>query len=229
MNSFTKRLLSALIMGPIMLYALYQGDMIFKSLVGIMMLVAIYEFYSIAKNEVKKRWRLSVLLFGLIYSVLTYFAMTELRVDYGFVFVGLIIVGIWASDIGAYIFGKLIGGRKLCPSISPNKTWAGLIGACLFPSFILDGYLAFFATDLSPRETILWSFGASLVIGLLGQMGDLLISLLKRRVGLKDTGRLIPGHGGVLDRIDALMLVSIVIWTLMTLKVVLYNENLISL
>ncbi len=129
----------------------------------------------------------------------------------------------------AYIFGRLIGGRKLCPSISPNKTWAGLIGACIFPSLVLDGYLAFFADNLTPRETILWTLGASLVIGLLGQAGDLMISFLKRRVGLKDTGRLIPGHGGVLDRIDAMMLVSIVIWALLTLKLVLWNTNLITL
>lgn len=212
-----------------MLYVLVQGGGLFHAFIGVIMLIAVYEFFNIAKNEVKRRWRLTVLLFGILYSVLAYFALTQLRDDYGFVFTGLIIVGIWSSDIGAYICGKLIGGRKLCPSISPNKTWAGLIGACLFPSFILDGYLAFFATGLTPRETIVWSLGASLVIGLMGQAGDLIISFLKRRVGLKDTGRLIPGHGGILDRIDALMMVSIFIWSLLTLKVIIWNTNLITL
>jgi phosphatidate cytidylyltransferase len=225
--SFLKRLLSALIMGPIVIVALYQGGIIFQSLVGLLIVIAIYEFWSLSKNEVKRRWKLSVLVFGILYSIAAYFALTDLRDVYGFVFTGLIIIGVWASDIGAYIFGKLIGGRKLCPSISPNKTWAGLIGACLFPSFILDGYLAFFANNLTARETVLWSLGTSLVIGLLGQAGDLFISLLKRRVGLKDTGKLIPGHGGILDRIDALMLVVIAVWILLTLKVVIWDMNLL--
>lgn len=225
--SFLKRLISALIMGPIVLYALYVGGAVFQSLVGILILIAIYEFWSISRNEVKKRWKLSVFILGFIYSIVAYFALTDLRENYGFVFTGLIIVGVWASDIGAYIFGKLIGGRKLWPAISPNKTWAGLLGACLFPSFILDGYLVFFANNLTPRETIAWSLGASLAIGLLGQMGDLLISMLKRRVGIKDTGKLIPGHGGILDRIDALMLVIIFVWALLALKVVIWNVNLL--
>jgi len=226
--SFMKRLMSALIMGPIALYAIYVGGVVFQSLVGILIAIAIYEFRNLSRNEVQRRWRWSVLIFGILYSITAYFALTSLRAEYGFVFTGLIIIGVWASDIGAYIFGKLIGGRKLCPSISPNKTIAGLVGACLFPYFILDGYLAFFATNLSARETILWSLGASLVIGLLGQVGDLMISVLKRRVGLKDTGRLIPGHGGVLDRIDAMMLVMIAIWAILTLKVVLWNVELLA-
>lgn len=215
-------------MGPIALYAIYIGGIVFQSLVGILIMIAIYEFWNLSRNEVKRRWRWSVLTLGILYSVTAYFALTSLRVEYGFVFTGLVIIGVWASDIGAYIFGKLIGGRKLCPSISPNKTIAGLVGACLFPYFILDGYLAFFANDLSARETILWSMGTSLVIGLLGQTGDLMISLLKRRVGLKDTGNLIPGHGGILDRIDAMMLVVIAIWTILTLKVVLWNVELLA-
>jgi phosphatidate cytidylyltransferase len=181
----------------------------------------------IARNEVKRRWRISVFTFGFFYCVIAGIAMIDLRESHGYLLIGLIFIGVWASDIGGYIFGKLIGGRKLCPSISPNKTWAGLIGACLFPFFVLDGYVAFFAQDLSLTEAYIWSLGASLVIGLLGQMGDLFISFLKRRVGLKDTGKLIPGHGGILDRIDAMMMVVITIWLLLGLKVVIWNGNLL--
>lgn len=225
--SFFKRLLSALVMGPIILYALYVGGMAFQIVSGVLIAVAIYEFWNISQHEVKKRWRFTVLVGGLLYCLIAYYTLNDLRINYGFVFTGLIFIGVWSSDIGAYIFGKLIGGRKLCPSISPNKTWAGLLGAVLFPSSILDGYLAFFADNLTPREVVFWTFGSSLVIGLLGQMGDLLISILKRRVGLKDTGKLIPGHGGILDRIDALMLVIIAVWCLLSLKVVIWNVNLL--
>lgn len=225
--TFMKRLISALVMGPAVLYALYVGGAVFQSLVGVLILIAIYEFWNISRSEVKRKWRWSVFVFGAFYSLIAYFALTDLRDDYGFVFVGVIVIGVWASDIGAYIFGKLIGGRKLCPTISPNKTWAGLIGACLFPSLILDGYLAFFANNLTAKETVFWSLGASMVIGLLGQTGDLMISMLKRRVGLKDTGKLIPGHGGILDRIDAMMLVVIFVWLLLTLKVVIWNVDLL--
>lgn len=227
--SFMKRLLSALVMGPIILYALYIGGWVFQSLVVALTVIAIYEFWDLSKNEVKNRWRFSVLILGIIYSIVACIALIDLRFHYGFVFTGLILIGVWASDIGAYIFGKLIGGRKLCPKISPNKTWAGLIGACLFPFFILDGYLAFFAQNLTVKEAYAWSLGSSLVIGLLGQAGDLLISILKRRVGIKDTGNLIPGHGGVLDRIDALMLVMITIWVILSLKVVIWKQDLIAL
>jgi len=226
--TFLKRLISTLILAPVVIAVLYKGGIAFQGFVVTLMAIAIYEFWNISREEVKRRWKITVFVFGVLYSLAAIYAFIDMRMQYGFVFTGLVIIGVWASDIGAYIFGKLIGGRKLCPSISPNKTWAGLLGACLFPSFILDGYLAFFATNLTPRETIAWSMGASLVIGLLGQAGDLLVSMMKRRVGLKDTGRLIPGHGGILDRIDAMMLVIISVWGLLTLKVVLWNANLLA-
>ena len=225
--SFLTRLLSAMVIGPVFLTFLYLGGYYFHVFMAVLFLIAVYEFFKLGSGEVKRKWRAVVIGFGILYSALAYFAMTDLRHDFGFVLSSVIVIVVWASDIGAYIFGKLIGGRKLCPSISPNKTWAGLIGACLFPSFILDGYLAFFASDLTPRETILWSFGASLLIGLLGQVGDLLISVLKRRVGMKDTGTLIPGHGGILDRIDALMLVVIAVWVILSLKVVIWQNDLL--
>lgn len=225
--SFLKRLISTLVLAPLILATIYYGGLAYHFFVVGLMALAAFEFAMLARHEVKRRWRVTVFLFGLAYCALTYLALIDLRSIYGEVFTGLVFIGIWASDIGGYIFGKLIGGRKLCPTISPNKTWAGLIGACLFPFFILDGYLAFFNDILTLQEAYLWSLGASLIIGLLGQTGDLFISHLKRRVGLKDTGKLIPGHGGVLDRIDAMMLVTIVIWGLLSLKVVIWNVNLL--
>jgi phosphatidate cytidylyltransferase len=220
--SFLKRLLSSLILGPIVIAALYYGGLPFIVFSALLLGVAVYEFWNISKFEVKRRWRLSVLTFGIIYCALTYYALVDLRLEHGFFYAGLLIIGVWASDIGAYIFGRLIGGRKLAPSISPNKTISGLLGACLFPALILDNYLLFFVENTNPALVLKWSLIASVLIGLVGQMGDLFISILKRRVGLKDTGRLIPGHGGVLDRIDAMMLVIIVFWMLLKVKLIIW-------
>jgi len=224
--SFLKRLLSTLILAPLFIGALYYGGVVYQSVIAIMMIVAAYEFWNMSRHEVKKGLSHAVLIVGVIYCMTAYIAFIDLRDGYGFTLTGLIIIGVWASDIGGYIFGKLIGGRKLCPSISPNKTWAGLIGACLFPFFILDGYLAFFVQSFNAAQVMIWALSASLVVGVLGQVGDLSISMLKRRVGVKDTGKLIPGHGGVLDRIDALMLVMIVCWMLLKLKVAIWNADL---
>ena len=120
-----------------------------------------------------------------------------------------VLLTVWASDTGAYVFGTAYGGPKLAPKISPNKTWAGLGGAMLgagLATMVLGLFL--YAHDLGPFEYSRDFFiGAGL--GLIAQIGDLLISIFKRRANVKDTGALIPGHGGILDRIDALMFVAL--------------------
>ncbi|UAK25345.1 phosphatidate cytidylyltransferase [Sphingomonas nostoxanthinifaciens] len=114
------------------------------------------------------------------------------------------LVIVWATDIGAYFAGRAIGGAKLAPSISPNKTWSGLIGG-MAAAAIVGGLVA--AGGRLPFAT-LW-LGAPLAI--VAQAGDLLESWLKRRAGVKDSGRLLPGHGGVLDRIDGALPVLILV------------------
>jgi phosphatidate cytidylyltransferase len=118
----------------------------------------------------------------------------------------------WSTDIFAYFAGRSIGGPKLAPRISPNKTWAGLIGGMAGAGIV--GALAGRLLDLDP--VFLW-VGAGL--GLLAQLGDLYESRLKRRHGVKDSGSLIPGHGGVLDRVDGLLPVAMA--TLLLLMVTL--------
>ena len=111
---------------------------------------------------------------------------------------------VWATDIGAYFAGRLIGGPKIAPSVSPNKTWAGLGG----------GMLAAFATGLAFH---LWgglTIGlalASPLLAALAQAGDFFESALKRNAGVKDSGTILPGHGGVLDRLDGLVPVSVLV------------------
>jgi phosphatidate cytidylyltransferase len=108
---------------------------------------------------------------------------------------------VWASDIGAYLFGRAVGGPRLAPAISPGKTWSGAIG----------GLIAAAATGLAASAIlgtapISWRpVGFAVLIGIISQAGDLFESQLKRHFGVKDSGQIIPGHGGLLDRLDAVL------------------------
>jgi phosphatidate cytidylyltransferase len=117
----------------------------------------------------------------------------------------------WATDIFAYFAGRSIGGPKLAPKISPNKTWAGLIGGMAGAAVV--GALAAWLFGISAElPDFLW-LGAPM--GLLAQLGDLYESRVKRRLGVKDSGNLLPGHGGVLDRLDGLL--PVILATLLVL------------
>jgi phosphatidate cytidylyltransferase len=118
---------------------------------------------------------------------------------------------VWATDIGAYIAGRAIGGPKLAPRISPNKTWAGLGGGMV--GAMLVTALAFALSGNKPGEV---ATGAAIAAGLavLAQAGDLFESWLKRRAGVKDSGHLLPGHGGFLDRLDGVVPVASLVATL---------------
>lgn len=102
---------------------------------------------------------------------------------------------VWIIDIAAYASGRIIGGPKIAPSISPNKTWAGLMGAIIG--------LGIFCYFMFPNKPIIWVQAMPLAI--IAQIGDFFESWLKRKAGVKDSGNLLPGHGGVLDRIDGLI------------------------
>lgn len=113
---------------------------------------------------------------------------------------------VWAADISAYFAGRLIGGQKLAPAISPQKTWAGLFGA------IVGGIAAGIVVAYGMGLTRLISLGIlGGVLAVTEQLGDLFESALKRHYGVKDSGRLIPGHGGVLDRVDGLVAAALVL------------------
>ena len=124
-----------------------------------------------------------------------------------------LVLVIWAADSGAYAAGRLIGGPKLAPRISPGKTWAGLVGG-LLAAALVGGLLGLFQ-DSGKTVTLLLVAGA---LALVSQGGDLLESMLKRRFGAKDSGSLIPGHGGVLDRIDSLLLATLALAALVWLN-----------
>jgi phosphatidate cytidylyltransferase len=112
---------------------------------------------------------------------------------------------IWATDIGAYFAGKTIGGPKIAPSISPNKTWAGLIGGMIAAMITAYGMVYFLINaDIAPFGILILG-GVSAI---LAQAGDFSESAWKRKFGIKDASNLIPGHGGVLDRLDGILFVA---------------------
>jgi len=112
----------------------------------------------------------------------------------------LVLSLVWINDTFAYVAGNLIGKHKLTPHLSPGKTWEGFIGGLGFT--LLGGWVVYRVTGEFASGT--WIF-LSLIIGVFGLMGDLFESRLKRRINVKDTGTLLPGHGGILDRFDSLL------------------------
>lgn len=139
---------------------------------------------------------------GLLYAGLPTFGLLLLRGEpQGLALTLWTLAIVWATDIGAYFSGRAIGGPKLAPALSPNKTWAGLGGGVA--SALLAGAVIALLCDL-PRALIV--LGAPLAV--LAQIGDLFESWMKRRAGVKDSGRLLPGHGGALDRLDGVVPVA---------------------
>ena len=114
---------------------------------------------------------------------------------------------VWLTDIFSYVCGNYIGGRKLLLSLSPNKTWSGFIGGILIAT-IFSGF-CFYINDYKALNGFLYG----LILSLFTQIGDLFESWIKRKHLVKDSGKLIPGHGGFLDRIDGLLLSSILLYT----------------
>lgn len=146
-------------------------------------------------------WRALVL--GVPYAGMGTIALLWLRADPVAGLTNLLfpLLLVWASDIGAYATGRLLGGPKLAPRISPGKTWAGAFGG--LAAAVGAGILVAFVSQGAVQPWRVAAIAAAL--GIVAQAGDLLESLIKRHFGVKDSGHLIPGHGGLLDRVDALL------------------------
>lgn len=134
-------------------------------------------------------------------------AINHLAVE-RFFYLLLIFLLTWASDTGAYFFGRYCGKRKLCPHISPNKTWGGAIGGVLLTMLVATALLY---GKLPLGNSLTLGFVASLM----AQMGDMFESMLKRYCQVKDAGNVLPGHGGILDRFDSFLLVAPVVFILL--------------
>ncbi|NVK35771.1 MAG: phosphatidate cytidylyltransferase [Rhodobacteraceae bacterium] len=157
--------------------------------------------YLVSGFSIRGRWGAE----GLVYSGLALLSLVAARAGQdGLAFVVFLLVVVWATDIFAYFVGRFVGGPKLWRRVSPNKTWSGALGGLAF-SIALGSLCAFLFgyTDLTG-----WALLA-IALSLVSQAGDLLESAIKRRFDVKDSSRLIPGHGGIMDRIDGLVSAAI--------------------
>lgn len=198
-------MLSSLLLAPLTLLAIWLGGVFFLGMVLAAIFICLYEWIGLSTIQGKTRY--GALALGAVYLSICFASFVFLRAGFeqGVWLTMAVFVCVAASDTGAYAFGKLIGGPKMAPKISPNKTWAGFAGAVAAFAVFLTGFVLLLPIVNVP----LWAvFLAGGFLGAVGQVGDLFISSFKRRAGLKDTGNLIPGHGGLLDRIDGLLLVS---------------------
>lgn len=170
-----------------------------------------------SKNRITFR-DIALLMMGLIY--IPYFLSHIIYIrdmEFGNIYIWLVFVGAFMTDSCAYFAGCAIGGKKLCPGISPKKTVAGAVGGVIGCglSFILFGIIVnrFFADSLQGERLNLWLlFLMGLVASVVSQIGDLVASMLKRQCGIKDFGTLLPGHGGILDRCDSIIMVAPIIF-----------------
>ena len=192
-------MLSAAVILPPSVAAIWFGGWAFTAITMLALVVIVAEWIKMCRQA----RRPVLLLAGLAWMVLAAAALLWLRADaaVGRLNALFLMLVVWATDIGAYVAGRLIGGPRLAPSISPAKTWAGA-GGGLLGAVIIGGLIAFAVQG----ATALPRAGATaLLLGVASQVGDLAESGAKRHMGVKDSGRLLPGHGGLLDRVDALL------------------------
>ena len=168
-------------------------------------------------------WRGLWLGGGLIYVGVASAMLLYLRQEAGsgYFLLPMALVAVIATDVGAYFAGRTIGGPRIAPRISPAKTWAGLGGGMVLAGLGLIAFTALVEGEIGPRAALGSAlFGAMAAI--VAQAGDFFESWMKRRAGVKDSGRLIPGHGGLLDRLDGLLAVMFVLG-LLSLVITLYG------
>jgi phosphatidate cytidylyltransferase len=213
------RTLSSVAMMSVAIVAIWLGGYTFMGLVIAVGLGVFFEFTKLVLGFTRNPLaRILWLLGGLIYVGLACFTlMLFSHPFFGMTPAILLIAGVIGTDVGAYFAGRSIGGPKIAPRISPSKTWSGLfggmIGAGLMMVFIQAGIYAFRGGNAGDGDVYLaygWFrlmlTGAALAV--VAQMGDFFESWMKRRAGVKDSGRLIPGHGGLFDRTDGLIAVA---------------------
>ena len=197
-QEFLKRIFSSLVLISIIIFFIIKGTVFLNLFILFCFLISLYEWHMMKKNNIYYASGI-IFLFLSFYSV---FRLTNFEADYSyFLFILLICI---STDIGGYIFGKFFKGKKLT-KISPNKTYSGVLGS--FTLSIVLSYLFLDLTTIFPylKFNSINTLIFILLISLISQVGDIIISYFKRKSKIKNTGNIIPGHGGLLDRIDGMI------------------------
>ena len=194
-NEFKKRVLSSIVLLPIVLFLISKGSYFFLILLIVSSSIAIHEWHMMTKAK-------SYNILGIIFIIFSFISMYKIRVSTEDSYIFFVILSICVlTDTGGYLFGKTFKGPKLT-SYSPNKTYSGLIGSYILPFFLIP---VLFNYDLIEIDQILSLSIFVFLISSVSQVGDIVVSFFKRKSNIKDTGKLIPGHGGILDRIDGML------------------------
>ena len=197
-NELIKRIFSSLMLIPIALFFIIKGSFLFNFFIIICFLVTSYEWHKMSSKK-------PYYLMGLLFLIISFYSAYKIRtnIDGDYIYFIIILLICISTDIGGYIFGKIFKGPKLT-KISPKKTYSGVIGGYLFSIIILN---LWFSSNLfiRPQELNSDVFIVILIISTVSQVGDIIISYFKRLSKIKDTGKIIPGHGGLLDRIDGMI------------------------
>ncbi len=207
MKELNKRILSSIIIIPIVLFFIVKGSTFFLSFLSLIFLFTSYEWIKMSKNNELIR------IFGIFFMLFSFTTVYLIRENHSLNFILIIITVCIFTDIGGYTFGKFFKGPKLT-KISPMKTYTGVVGGFLISLMAGLVYLKYSSNKEVLNIDYFWIILLILFISLISQIGDLIISYFKRKAKLKDTGNIIPGHGGILDRIDGLIFVFPTIYLL---------------
>ena len=202
-HEFQKRIFSSLILIPIAFYFIIKGSIFFTFFISICLLITLYEWHMMSK-------KMSYYIVGIIFILISFYSVFLLRnydqytniLDPGLTFFLIVTLICVFTDLGGYVFGKIFKGPKLT-KISPNKTYAGMFGGFFLSIISINLFVNYTSLNLYFTNQL---FIFVILVSAISQIGDILISFFKRKSKIKNTGKIIPGHGGLLDRIDGMLL-----------------------
>ena len=202
-HEFQKRVFSSFILVPTAFYFIIKGSIFFTFFISICLLITLYEWHMMSK-------KMSYYIVGIIFILISFYSVFLLRnydhytniLDPGLTFFLIVTLICVFTDLGGYVFGKIFKGPKLT-KISPNKTYAGMFGGFFLSIMSINLFVNYTSLNLYFTNQL---FIFVILVSAISQIGDILISFFKRKSKIKNTGKIIPGHGGLLDRIDGMLL-----------------------
>ncbi len=212
-STLTKRVLTALFLIPLAYFFIFKGGIFYSIFLITIMIISLYEVVKIIfwqNYSVRAKEKCLYCFFAILYIAFSMYSLYTIRGSVqGYELTLYLFFTVCVFDTSAYFIGSLLKGPKLMPKISPKKTWSGLIGGSLIT--LVTIFSTFHALDQDLETAFITAF-ISCIIGVMGQIGDFIESSFKRKFGVKDSGSLLPGHGGILDRMDSVFLSSITLF-----------------